>query len=64
MKKIVAHVFGDRSGKTLEKLLALLSPFDVRFYCTDDFSPYNRRHPEEKHIVGKYFTPNVSKEPT
>ncbi|MBD2785323.1 hypothetical protein ID858_14985 [Xenorhabdus sp. DI] len=55
MKKIVAHVFGDRGRKTLDKRLALLSIFDVRFYCTDDFSPYNRL-PEEKHLVGKYYT--------
>ncbi|CDL86224.1 hypothetical protein XCR1_2870001 [Xenorhabdus cabanillasii JM26] len=31
LKRIVAHVFGDRSRKTLDKLLALLSPFNIRF---------------------------------
>ncbi|CEK21136.1 Insertion element IS1 1/5/6 protein insB (fragment) [Xenorhabdus nematophila AN6/1] len=36
LKRIVAYVFGDRSRKTLDKLLTLLSPFNIRFYCTDD----------------------------
>ncbi|MDC9591571.1 IS1 family transposase, partial [Xenorhabdus sp. XENO-10] len=35
------HVFGDRSRKTLDKLLALLSPFNIRFYCTDDYAVYD-----------------------
>ncbi|CDG86929.1 hypothetical protein XBFFL1_620001 [Xenorhabdus bovienii str. feltiae Florida] len=31
LKRIVAHVFGDRSRKTLDKLLALLSPLILGF---------------------------------
>ncbi|MBC8946035.1 transposase [Xenorhabdus indica] len=38
MKRVIAHVLDDRSRKTLEKLLALLSPFDIPFYCTDNYA--------------------------
>ncbi|WP_187652362.1 IS1 family transposase [Xenorhabdus sp. TS4] len=60
LKRVVAHVFGDRSTATLRKLLELLSPFNVRFYCTDDYAPYNRL-PEEKHIVGKHYTQRIER---
>ncbi|CDH07315.1 Insertion element iso-IS1n protein insB (fragment) [Xenorhabdus bovienii str. oregonense] len=51
----MAHVFGDRSRKTLDKLLALLSSFNIRFYCTDDDVVYDNL-PEEDHLTGKTFT--------
>ncbi|MDC9598510.1 IS1 family transposase [Xenorhabdus sp. XENO-2] len=51
-KAIIAHVFGDRSRKTLNKLLA---PFEVQFYCTDDYAIYDCL-PEGKHLRGKKFT--------
>ncbi|CDH26048.1 hypothetical protein XBKB1_4370004 [Xenorhabdus bovienii str. kraussei Becker Underwood] len=57
----MAHVFGDRSRKTLETLLALLAPFKIQFYCTDDYAVYDCL-PEEKHLRGKNL-PSVSKEP-
>ncbi len=60
MKQIVEHVFGDRSRKTLEKLLALLSPFDIQFYCTDDYAVYDCL-PEEKHLRGKKFTQRIER---
>ncbi len=60
MKRIVAHVFGDRSRKTLDKLLALLSPFKVRFYCTDDYAVYDCLS-EEEHLTGKRFTQRIER---
>ncbi len=60
MKRIVAHVFGDRSRKTLEKLLAFLSPFNIRFYCTDDYAVYDSL-PEGKHLTGKKFTQRIER---
>ncbi|CBJ83010.1 transposase (fragment) [Xenorhabdus bovienii SS-2004] len=58
MKRIVAHVFGDRSRKTLDKLLTLLSSFTIRFYCTDDYVVYDPL-PEEEHLTGKAFTQRI-----
>ncbi|WP_155272318.1 IS1 family transposase [Xenorhabdus bovienii] len=60
MKRIVAHVFGDRSRKTLDTLLALLSPFKVRFYCTDDYAVYDCLS-EEEHLTGKMFTQRIER---
>ncbi|WP_420855256.1 IS1 family transposase [Xenorhabdus hominickii] len=52
---IVAPVLGDRSRKTSDKLLALLSPLTIRFYCMDDYTVYDRLSGEE-HLTGKIFT--------
>ncbi|SFN43198.1 insertion element IS1 protein InsB [Xenorhabdus japonica] len=60
MKRIVAHIFGDRSRKTLDKLLALLSPFNIRFYCTDDYVVYDNL-PEEGYLTGKTFTQQIER---
>ncbi len=37
LKRIVVHVLGSRSRKTLQKLLRLLSQFDIQFWCTDNY---------------------------
>ncbi|MBC8950600.1 transposase [Xenorhabdus sp. TS4] len=60
MKRIVAHVFGDRRRKTRDKLLAQLFPFNIRFYCTDDYVVYHC-FPEENQLVGKTFTQRIER---
>ncbi len=60
-KRVVAHVFGDRSRKTLKKLLALLSPFTIRFYCTDDYAVYDCLY-LRKNTSRERNLPNVSRE--
>ncbi|WP_143827617.1 IS1 family transposase [Xenorhabdus bovienii] len=60
LKRIVAHVFGDRSRKTLDKLLTLLSSFTIRFYCTDDYVVYDPL-PEEEHLTGKAFIQRIER---
>lgn len=57
MKRIVAHVFGDRSRNTLNKLL---SPFKIRFYCMDDYAVYDCL-PEDGHLTGKTFTQRIER---
>ncbi|PHM70070.1 transposase [Xenorhabdus sp. KJ12.1] len=56
----MAHVFGDRSQKALKKLLALLAPFKIKFYCTDDYVVYNCL-PVEKPLRGKTFTQRIER---
>ncbi|CDG89897.1 Insertion element IS1 (fragment) [Xenorhabdus bovienii str. feltiae Florida] len=56
----MAHVFGDRSQKTLKKLRALLAPFKIKFYGTDDYAVYNCL-PVEKHLRGKKFTQRIER---
>ncbi|BET96077.1 hypothetical protein TCT1_09980 [Xenorhabdus sp. TCT-1] len=55
----MAHVFGDRSRKTLKKL-ALLSHFTIRFYCTDGDAVYDCL-PKKKHFRGKKFTQRIER---
>ncbi|BET98244.1 hypothetical protein TCT1_31650 [Xenorhabdus sp. TCT-1] len=61
MKRIIAHVFGDRSKNTLKKLLKKLSRFNVVFWCTDNFSVYNML-PTNKPLIGKTFTQRIERE--
>ncbi len=59
-KTVIAHVFGDRSKKTLNKLLALLAPFKIQFYCTDNYVVYDCL-PEEEPLRGKKFTQRIER---
>ncbi len=60
-KRIIAHAFGKRNTDTLRALLVLLKPFDISFFCTDDFSVYTKEIPREKHIVGKRSTQRIER---
>ncbi len=62
LKRIIAHVFGSRSKKTLRNLLKLLSGFNVAFWCTDGYRAYNDEPPKTKHIVGKLYTQRIERE--
>ena len=61
-KRIIAHAFGRRSGKTLKKLLKRLKPYKFSFYCTDDWKPCSTNLVEDKHIVGKIFTQRIERQ--
>ncbi|CAK3975839.1 insertion element IS1 protein InsB [Vibrio crassostreae] len=60
-KRIIAHAFGKRNTDELRALLALLKPFDISFFFTDDFSVYSKELPKEKHVVGKRFTQRIER---
>ncbi len=60
-KRIIAHAFGQRNTDALRLLLALLKPFDINFFFTDDFSVYTKELPREKHVVGKRFTQRIER---
>lgn len=62
LKTMIAHVFGSRGKRTLKKLLKLLSAFNVAFWCTDGYKPYESLLPKEKHIVGKLYTQRIERE--
>ncbi|SPW31506.1 IS1 transposase [Edwardsiella tarda] len=62
LKRIIGHVFGSRSKKTLCKLLTLLSGFNVAFWCIDGYRAYSDALPAEKHIVGKLYTQRIERE--
>ncbi|MEI8671034.1 IS1 family transposase [Vibrio sp. SA48] len=60
-KRIIAHSFGKRNTDALRALLALLAPFDIRFFFTDDLTVYTKELPREKHVVGKRFTQRIER---
>ena len=60
-RRILAHAFGDRSQHTLDILLTLLTPFSVTFFCTDYYPVYKDKIPQEKHIIGKYYTQRIER---
>ncbi|PHM57861.1 transposase [Xenorhabdus hominickii] len=44
---MIAHVFGPRTKKTLMRLMALLTPFNIVVYMTDGWKS------DEKMLIGK-----------
>ena len=62
LKRIIAHVFGSRSRKTLCNLLTLLSGFNVAFWCTDGYRAYTDTLATTNHIVGKLYTQRIERE--
>ncbi|MGF7483996.1 IS1 family transposase [Providencia sp. SP181] len=61
LKRIIAHTFGRRNKKTLRQLLALLSRFNVVFWCTGKFSAYEIL-PKQKHVASKFYTQRIERE--
>ncbi|WP_275075211.1 IS1 family transposase [Providencia rettgeri] len=61
LKRIIAHTFGRRNKRTLRQLLALLSRFNVAFWCTDKFSTYEIL-PKQKHVASKLYTQRIERE--
>ena len=55
-KSVIAHVFGERNLETLERLLALLSEFDIVVWMTDGWPAYAKRLKRKIHTNSKRFT--------
>ena len=47
----MAHVFGERTLATLERLLGLLSAFEVVVWMTDGWPLYESRLKGELHVI-------------
>lgn len=50
-RSVVAHVFGERKMATLERLLKLLSAFEVVVWMTDDWPLYKSRLKDKFHVI-------------
>lgn len=57
--EIVAHVTGDRSAKTVDKLYRKLTEIEVGEFCTDEWQAFQKVLPAEKHQVGKEYTKHI-----
>ncbi len=60
-RTVVAHVFGERTMFTLERLLSLLSAFDVVVLMTDGWPLYESRLKEKLHVISKRYTQRIER---
>jgi len=52
---------GNRSRKTLKKMVDRLSVWDVEFYCTDKWEAYASVFPAEKLVMSKKVTIGIER---
>ncbi len=57
----MAHVFGERTLATLERLLGLLSAFEVVVWMTDGWPLYESRLKGELHVISKRYTQRIER---
>jgi insertion element IS1 protein InsB len=58
---VLACVFGKRKDDVFKKLKALLKPFGISRYYTDDWGAYERHLEIDKHPVGKRNTQKIER---
>ncbi len=57
----MAHVFGERTLATLERLLSLLSAFEVVVWMTDGWPLYEPRLKGKLHVISKRYTQRIER---
>nr|WP_274724342.1 IS1 family transposase [Xenorhabdus bovienii] len=60
-RKVIAHVFGPRTKKTLMRLMALLLPFNIVVYMTDGWRGYEKTLAGKLHVVSKRYTQRIER---
>ena len=58
---VLAYVFGRRTDEAFKELKALLAPFNVARYFTDDWGAYGRHLEPDGHEVGKRNTQKIGR---
>jgi insertion element IS1 protein InsB len=58
---VLAYVFGKRTDEVFKKLKALLDPFGISRYYTDDWGAYARHLDADKHEIGKRNTQKIER---
>lgn len=51
--QVLAYVMGNRADHVFLALQALLEPFGITRYYTDQWGAYRRHLPPEQHVIGK-----------
>ena len=57
--KVLSYVFGARKDEVFLQLKALLEPFGMSRFYTDDWGGYSRHLEADKHEVGKQNTQKI-----
>jgi IS1 family transposase len=60
--KVLADVFGRRKDEVFLKLKALLDPFGLTHYSTDEWGAYTRHLDPEQHTVSKRGTQKIERQ--
>ncbi|RWV38490.1 IS1 family transposase, partial [Escherichia coli] len=60
-RTVVAHVFGERTLATLERLLSLMSAFEVVVWMTDGWPLYESRLKGKLHVISKRYTQRIER---
>ena len=58
---VLAYVFGRRKDEVFQRLKALLEPFGISRFYSDDWGAYERNLEPEKHEVGKRNTQKIER---
>lgn len=58
---VLAYVFGKRKDEVFKELKALLTPFNINCYYTDDWGAYERHLEAAEHNVGKRNTQKIER---
>lgn len=58
---VLAYVFDRRKDVVFKQLKALLAPFDIKRFYTDDWGAYDRHLDKNKHEVGKRNTQKIER---
>jgi IS1 family transposase/transposase-like protein len=58
---VLAYAFGKRKDTVFQELKALLVPFNISRYYTDDWGAYERHLDAEKHEIGKRNTQKIER---
>jgi len=60
-RKVLAFTFGKRKDSVFEELKALLEPFGITRFYTDDWGTYERNLAGYEHIIGKKNTQRIER---
>jgi insertion element IS1 protein InsB len=60
-RTVLAYTFGERKDKVFRELKALLEPFGITMFYTDDWGAYERNINQENHTVGKSNTQAIER---
>lgn len=58
---LLAYVFGKRTDEVFKQLKALLEPFGITRYYTDEWGAYTRHLDADQHEVGKRNTQKIER---
>lgn len=59
--QVLAYIFGERRDRVFRELKALLAPFGIKHFYTDDWGAYARQLSQLQHTVSKSNTQKIER---